>query len=242
MSARPWGRPSPPRTAAKPHLPAPRRPPFHSADPRQIYSRILDGVFSFPAFLGEAACSLIGKLCRWGGTQRGALRGGGAQWGAPGRAEASLGGIWVPWVRHCAPACMGGTALCGGVCVCVSPGVPPQPLLHAIPLQAPAGAAPGEHGQRHPRHQEAQVRGGGCGGPAPPPAPPAAPPRPPRWFGALKWRKLSLRQLEAPTLRLIKEVRRGPGGAQGPGGLGGPALTPSPAPGTPLHQLQALLG
>ncbi|XP_010564215.1 PREDICTED: cGMP-dependent protein kinase 1-like [Haliaeetus leucocephalus] len=40
------------------------RPPFHSADPQQIYSRILDGVFSFPAFLGEAACSLIGKLCR----------------------------------------------------------------------------------------------------------------------------------------------------------------------------------
>ncbi|XP_051470428.1 cGMP-dependent protein kinase 1-like [Apus apus] len=40
------------------------RPPFHSADPRQIYSRILDGIFSFPAFLGEAACSLIAKLCR----------------------------------------------------------------------------------------------------------------------------------------------------------------------------------
>ncbi|XP_042681968.1 cGMP-dependent protein kinase 2-like isoform X1 [Centrocercus urophasianus] len=26
---------------------------------------ILDGIFSFPAFLREAACSLIAKLCRW---------------------------------------------------------------------------------------------------------------------------------------------------------------------------------
>ncbi|XP_062429124.1 cGMP-dependent protein kinase 1-like [Rhea pennata] len=40
------------------------RPPFHSAEPQKIYSRILDGVFSFPAFLSEAACSLITKLCR----------------------------------------------------------------------------------------------------------------------------------------------------------------------------------
>lgn len=51
----------------------PRRPPFHSADPQKIYSRILDGVFSFPAFLSEAACSLVAKLCRsvrgsWGGS------------------------------------------------------------------------------------------------------------------------------------------------------------------------------
>lgn len=42
----------------------PCRPPFHSADPQKIYSRILDGIFSFPAFLSEAACSLIAKLCR----------------------------------------------------------------------------------------------------------------------------------------------------------------------------------
>uniref|UniRef100_H9H1Y3 Protein kinase domain-containing protein n=1 Tax=Meleagris gallopavo TaxID=9103 RepID=H9H1Y3_MELGA len=40
------------------------RPPFHSTDPQKIYSRILDGIFSFPAFLSEAACSLIAKLCR----------------------------------------------------------------------------------------------------------------------------------------------------------------------------------
>ncbi|XP_068792678.1 cGMP-dependent protein kinase 1-like isoform X2 [Struthio camelus] len=40
------------------------RPPFHSAEPQKIYSRILDGIFSFPAFLSEAACSLIAKLCR----------------------------------------------------------------------------------------------------------------------------------------------------------------------------------
>uniref|UniRef100_A0A8B9IC47 Protein kinase domain-containing protein n=1 Tax=Anser brachyrhynchus TaxID=132585 RepID=A0A8B9IC47_9AVES len=43
------------------------RAPFHSADPQKIYSRILDGIFSFPAFLSEAACSLIAKLCRSGG-------------------------------------------------------------------------------------------------------------------------------------------------------------------------------
>ncbi|XP_075606284.1 cGMP-dependent protein kinase 2-like isoform X2 [Balearica regulorum gibbericeps] len=81
-----------------------------SADPQQIYSRILDGVFSFPAFLGEAACSLISKLCRRRPGQR-----------------------------------LGNTA--SGIC-----GI-----------------------KKH------------------------------RWFGALKWRKLVLRQLEAPTLRLIKE-------------------------------------
>ncbi|XP_074717264.1 cGMP-dependent protein kinase 2-like isoform X2 [Strix uralensis] len=86
------------------------RPPFHSADPQQIYSRILDGVFSFPAFLGEAACSLIAKLCRRRPGQR------------LGNTASGIRGI-----------------------------------------------------KKH------------------------------RWFGALKWRKLSLRQLEAPTLRLIKE-------------------------------------
>ncbi|KAM8810024.1 cGMP-dependent protein kinase 1-like [Eudromia elegans] len=40
------------------------RPPFHGADPQSVYSRILDGVFSFPAFLSDAACSLVSKLCR----------------------------------------------------------------------------------------------------------------------------------------------------------------------------------
>ncbi|KAM6463028.1 cGMP-dependent protein kinase 2-like isoform 2-T4 [Liasis olivaceus] len=40
------------------------RPPFHSAEPQKIYSRIMDGVFSFPAFVSEAACSLVAKLCR----------------------------------------------------------------------------------------------------------------------------------------------------------------------------------
>ncbi|XP_068252952.1 cGMP-dependent protein kinase 1-like [Nyctibius grandis] len=86
------------------------RPPFHSADPRQIYSRILDGIFSFPAFLGEAACSLIAKLCRRRPGQR------------LGNTASGIRGI-----------------------------------------------------KKH------------------------------RWFGALKWRKLALRQLEAPTLRLIRE-------------------------------------
>ncbi|XP_054036137.1 cGMP-dependent protein kinase 1-like [Dryobates pubescens] len=86
------------------------RPPFHSADPQQIYSRILDGVFSFPAFLGEAACSLISKLCRRRPGQR------------LGNTASGIRGI-----------------------------------------------------KKH------------------------------RWFGALKWRKLLLGQLEAPTLRLIKE-------------------------------------
>ncbi|NXD70222.1 KGP25 protein, partial [Eolophus roseicapillus] len=56
---------------------------FHSADPRQTYSRILDGIFSFPAFLRKAACSIIGKLCRCKGVQRGA-----GDCGAP------------PWLLH----------------------------------------------------------------------------------------------------------------------------------------------
>lgn len=41
------------------------RPPFHSTEPQKIYSRIMDGVFSFPAFVSEAACSLVAKLCRY---------------------------------------------------------------------------------------------------------------------------------------------------------------------------------
>lgn len=86
------------------------RPPFHSADPRQTYSRILDGIFSFPAFLSEAACSIIGKLCRRRPGQR------------LGNTASGIRGI-----------------------------------------------------KKH------------------------------RWFGALRWRKLSLRQLEAPTLQLIRE-------------------------------------
>ncbi|NXX76886.1 KGP2 kinase, partial [Urocolius indicus] len=88
------------------------RPPFRGADPQQTYSRILDGIFSFPAFLGEAACSLIAKLCRRRPGQR------------LGNTDSGFRGI-----------------------------------------------------KQH------------------------------RWFGALKWRKLVLRQLEAPTLRLIREVR-----------------------------------
>ncbi|XP_042302153.1 cGMP-dependent protein kinase 2-like isoform X2 [Sceloporus undulatus] len=40
------------------------RPPFHSTEPQKIYSKIMDGVFSFPVFVSEAACSLVAKLCR----------------------------------------------------------------------------------------------------------------------------------------------------------------------------------
>ncbi|XP_020663994.1 cGMP-dependent protein kinase 1 [Pogona vitticeps] len=40
------------------------RPPFHSAEPQKIYSKIMDGVFSFPVFVSEAACSIVAKLCR----------------------------------------------------------------------------------------------------------------------------------------------------------------------------------
>ncbi|KAJ7341420.1 hypothetical protein JRQ81_005495 [Phrynocephalus forsythii] len=39
-------------------------PPFHSAEPQKIYSKIMDGIFSFPAFVSEAACSIVAKLCR----------------------------------------------------------------------------------------------------------------------------------------------------------------------------------
>ncbi|KAM9196201.1 cGMP-dependent protein kinase 1-like [Mergus octosetaceus] len=86
------------------------RPPFHSADPQKIYSRILDGVFSFPAFLSEAACSLVAKLCRRRPGQR------------LGNTATGIRGI-----------------------------------------------------KKH------------------------------RWFGTLKWKKLALQQLEAPTLWLIKQ-------------------------------------
>ncbi|XP_062981579.1 cGMP-dependent protein kinase 2-like [Elgaria multicarinata webbii] len=40
------------------------RPPFHSAEPQKIYSKIMDGVFSFPVSVSEAACSLVSRLCR----------------------------------------------------------------------------------------------------------------------------------------------------------------------------------
>ncbi|KAL8184924.1 UNVERIFIED_CONTAM: hypothetical protein K2H54_032518, partial [Gekko kuhli] len=40
------------------------RPPFHSPEPQKTYSKILDGVFSFPVFVSDAACSLVAKLCR----------------------------------------------------------------------------------------------------------------------------------------------------------------------------------
>ncbi|NWS46944.1 KGP2 kinase, partial [Probosciger aterrimus] len=84
---------------------------FHSADPQQTCSHILDGIFSFPAFLRKAACSIIGKLC-----------------------------------RHHPGQCLGNTAS-------------------------------GIHGIK--KH---------------------------RWFGARRWWKLLLQQLEAPTLQLIQEV------------------------------------
>uniref|UniRef100_A0A8C4UIF7 cGMP-dependent protein kinase n=1 Tax=Falco tinnunculus TaxID=100819 RepID=A0A8C4UIF7_FALTI len=115
------------------------RPPFHSADPRQIYSRILDGIFSFPAFLSEAACSLISKLCRRRPGQR------------LGNTASGIRGI-----------------------------------------------------KKH------------------------------RWFGALKWRKLALRQLEAPTRQLIKEVSWGGHGA-GVQGAGGASSDPIPPPQGPPY-------
>ncbi|XP_025069908.1 cGMP-dependent protein kinase egl-4-like [Alligator sinensis] len=86
------------------------RPPFHSAEPQKIYSKILDGVFSFPAYLSEAACSLIAKLCRRRPGQR------------LGDTGAGIRGI-----------------------------------------------------RKH------------------------------RWFGAVKWKRLALRQLDAPTLALMKQ-------------------------------------
>ncbi|CAM4528626.1 unnamed protein product [Lepidochelys olivacea] len=86
------------------------RPPFHSSDPQKIYSKILDGVFSFPAYMSEAACSLVSKLCRHRPGQR-----------------------------------LGNTRT-------------------------------GIHGIR--KH---------------------------RWFGSVKWKRLALRQIDAPTLALMKQ-------------------------------------
>ncbi|KAF5891949.1 cGMP-dependent protein kinase 1-like, partial [Clarias magur] len=40
-------------------------PPFSSSEPQNIYAKILDGVIKYPPHIGEAAKSLIGKLCRW---------------------------------------------------------------------------------------------------------------------------------------------------------------------------------
>ncbi|KAM9496429.1 cGMP-dependent protein kinase 1 [Clarias gariepinus] len=39
-------------------------PPFSSSEPQNIYSKILDAVIKYPPHIGEAAKSLIGKLCR----------------------------------------------------------------------------------------------------------------------------------------------------------------------------------
>ncbi|KAL2082189.1 hypothetical protein ACEWY4_022007 [Coilia grayii] len=39
-------------------------PPFSSSEPQKIYSKILDGILKYPAFMSEAARSLISKLCR----------------------------------------------------------------------------------------------------------------------------------------------------------------------------------
>ncbi|MCI4395751.1 hypothetical protein PGIGA_G00195560 [Pangasianodon gigas] len=39
-------------------------PPFSSSEPQSIYSKILDGVIKYPPHMGEAARSLISKLCR----------------------------------------------------------------------------------------------------------------------------------------------------------------------------------
>ncbi|KAM6954618.1 cGMP-dependent protein kinase 1 [Aplochiton taeniatus] len=39
-------------------------PPFSSSEPQKIYAKILDGVLKYPPYMGEAAKSLISKLCR----------------------------------------------------------------------------------------------------------------------------------------------------------------------------------
>ncbi|KAL4630461.1 cGMP-dependent protein kinase 1-like [Arapaima gigas] len=39
-------------------------PPFSSSEPQKIYAKILDGALKFPPYMGEAARSLISKLCR----------------------------------------------------------------------------------------------------------------------------------------------------------------------------------
>ncbi|GAA6098119.1 cGMP-dependent protein kinase 2 [Tachysurus ichikawai] len=38
-------------------------PPFSSSEPQNIYAKILDGVIKYPSHIGEAARSLISKLC-----------------------------------------------------------------------------------------------------------------------------------------------------------------------------------
>lgn len=144
-----------------PHLPAPHRPPFHSADPQQIYSRILDGIFSFPAFLGDAACSLIGKLCRCGGL--GVPRAGGRHLGVSGASlHPAVHGGGAPAVRI------------GGL-----PGTSSHPPRRAPPGPVPpAGAVRGSAWGTRPAASGAS-RGTGEGrgaGTARPLAPPAAPP------------------------------------------------------------------
>ncbi|KAK1170617.1 cGMP-dependent protein kinase 1 [Acipenser oxyrinchus oxyrinchus] len=39
-------------------------PPFSSSDPQKVYSKILDGIITFPHYMEEGARSLISKLCR----------------------------------------------------------------------------------------------------------------------------------------------------------------------------------
>ncbi|XP_062857905.1 cGMP-dependent protein kinase 2 isoform X1 [Trichomycterus rosablanca] len=39
-------------------------PPFSSSEPQKIYTKVLDGVIKYPPLMGEAARSLISKLCR----------------------------------------------------------------------------------------------------------------------------------------------------------------------------------
>lgn len=61
-------------------------------------------------------------------------------------------------------------------------------------------------------------------------APPS--PLPPRCLGALRWQKLLLQQLEAPTLQLIQEVSWGPGvtAGEGTGGAGCDPMSPHHRP------------
>lgn len=229
----------------------PRRPPFRSADPQQTYSRILDGVFSFPAFLGQAACSLIAKLCRCPGAGGGALGVAGstgvpqAAWRYPGRhlgASLHVGGgnprgpslhpgeEGVCWVRYHTAACRGS----------LGASLHPPHARGCSPHPTTAGAGQGSAWGTRPAASTASRSTGEAGvwgwGPrAPPPTNSCSiPPAPtPRWFGALKWKKLSLGQLEAPTLHLIKEVSGGLGGYWVLlGGRGGPALTSSHFPPT----------
>lgn len=54
----------------------------------------------------------------------------------------------------------------------------------------------------------------------PPPWPFLQPPPVPRWFGAIRWKRLALRQMEAPTVQLLKEVGTGCEGGRHWGGPG----------------------